>query len=187
MMTLGDKDMETLNLPSVIPVDEDYSRYREVDLEEDSSSAYSIASSAYNFRVENGRRYHDYKEGHPFPHDEVSEENEMVMHTMVLCLLDNKWYLSPIDEASLRNVADVGTGLGLWAEGMADRYPHANIVGIDTAPHERGTHPNCSYMIADATEEWVLDDPSVKFDLVYIRSLFVGVTNWPALYRQCFE
>lgn len=60
------------------------------------------------------------------------------------------------------------------------------MVGIDTAPHERPIYPNCSYMLADATEQWNLDDPSMKFDLVYIRSLF-GVKDWPALYRQCFE
>ena len=187
-MSHPDKDMENLNIPSTIPVDESYGQHQfELDDEDDSTSAYSIASSAYNFRLENGRRYHDYRDGHPFPHDEVSEENEIVMHHMMLVLLDNMYYLSPIPESSLRFVADVGTGLGLWAEGVAERYPNAHVVGIDTAPHERPTSPNCSYMIADATEEWILDDPFMKFNLVHIRSLFVGVRDWAGLYKQCFE
>ena len=181
--------MEGLNLPSVIPVDEDYGRYFSDDEggEEDGTSAFSVASSMYNFKLENGRRYHDYKDGHPFPHDKVSEENEICMHEMINCLLDNKYYLSPIHESNLDCVADVGTGLGLWAEGMAEKYPDTEVVGIDIAPHDRPTHPNCSHIVSDATEEWVLDRPSMKFDLVHIRNLFVGVRDWPALYKQCFE
>lgn len=187
-MSYFDKDMENLNHPTFIPVDEQYGRHQftEDDLDDD-TSAYSIASSAHNFRLENGRRYHDYKDGHPFPYDEVSEENEIVMHEMCLHLLDNKYFLSPIDESSLRCVADVGTGLGLWAEGVAERYPDTQVVGIDTAPRPRPTFPNLSHIMFDATEEWVLDDPTMKFDLVHIRSLFVGVKDWDALYKQCFE
>ena len=182
-----DQSMDFLNTPAVIPVDQEYgSRSFDTD-DEDGTSAFSVTSSVYNFRVENGRRYHDYKDGHPFPHDQVSEENEVCMHEMCLSLLDDKFYVSPIDESQLRNVADVGTGMGLWAEGMAEKYPDTEVVGIDLTPHERPTHPNCSYIISDATDEWVLDDPSTKFDLVHIRSLFVGVKDWPALYKQCFE
>ncbi|KAL2419894.1 Methyltransferase [Exophiala dermatitidis] len=187
-MSYFDKDMENLNHDAIIPVDEQYARYRFADDGgDDGSSAYSVASSAHNFRVENGRRYHDYKDGHPFPYDEVSEENEIVLHEMCLLLLDNKYFLSPIDESDLRCVADVGTGLGLWAEGVAERYPDTQVVGIDTAPQPRTTFPNLTHIMFDATDEWVLDDPNMKFDLVHIRSLFVGVKDWEALYKQCYE
>lgn len=182
------KDMEQLISDTAIAVDEDYGRYRYPEDEEDAAdSAYSVASSVYNFRVEHGRRYHDYKEGHPFPYDEVSEENERVMHEMMHLVLDNKYFLSPIDDASLHCVADVGAGMGLWAEGVAEKYPDTQVVGIERTPHERSTHPNFSYIIADAQDEWILDDPSMKFDLVHIRSLFVGVRDWDALYKNCFE
>jgi len=186
-----DSDMEDLNLPSVIPVDSDYGRYafdsEESDDDIDESSAYSVASSMYNFRVENGRRYTDYKTGHPFPHDEVAEENEKCMHAMINCLLNNKIFLAPIDESDLRCVADVGTGLGLWVESVAERYPDTEVVGFDLIPHERPTHPNCTYIVTDVTEEWVLDRPDMKFDLIHMRSLFAAITDWPHLYKQCFE
>ncbi|OAG36584.1 hypothetical protein AYO21_09241 [Fonsecaea monophora] len=178
--------MEDLNIASSIPVDEDYGEFEYLE-DEEASSAYSVASSVYNFRVENGRRYHDYKDGHPFPYDEVSEENEQVLHAMVLVLFDNRYFISPVDEANLQCVVDVGTGKGLWAEGVAERYPHVQVVGIDTIQHERSLQPNCSFILQDATDEWVLDDPSMKFDLVHIRNLFVGVRDWDALYAQCFE
>ncbi|KIY02348.1 uncharacterized protein Z520_02486 [Fonsecaea multimorphosa CBS 102226] len=178
--------MEDLNLSSSIPVDEDYGEFEFLE-DEEASSAYSVASSVYNFRVENGRRYHDYKDGHPFPYDQVSEENEQVLHEMILVLFDNKFFVSPIDESALHCIVDVGTGKGLWAEGVAERYPDAHVVGIDTIQHERSLQPNFSFILQDATDEWVLDDPSMKFDLVHIRNLFVGVRDWDALYAQCFE
>lgn len=184
-----DKNMEHLDFPGVIPVDEDYDLYQ-VSEEEDGTagSSYSIASSVYNFRVENGRRYHDYHNGQPFPNDEMSKYNETLLHEMVLRLLDNNYSVSPIHESSLHCVADVGTGLGLWAEGVAEKYPDTTVVGIDTTPHdERPIHPNLTYIISNVAEEWLLDDPSMKFDLVHIRGLFAGVEDWPALYKQCFE
>lgn len=186
MTSCDDYDMDSLNIPNTIPVDESYGRVQfYLDEEDDSSSVYSMTSSAYSFRVEHGRRFRDYKAGHPFPYDEVSEENEIIMHHMMLLLFDNKYFVSPVPESSLRCVADIGSGLGLWTEGVAERYPDTEVVGIDLAPHERPTHPNCSYLLSDATEEWVLDAPK-KFDLIYIRTLF-GAKDWPALYTQCFK
>jgi SAM-dependent methyltransferase len=182
-----DKNMERLNFPSIIPVDEDYVHRLDEDESDDGASAWSVASSVHNFRVENGRRYHDYKDGHPFPHDEVSRENEICFHELCLHLLDNNYYSSPIQGSELRCVADVGTGLGLWAEGMAERYPDTEVVGIDLTAHERSTHPNCSFIVLEATEEWVLDYPDQKFDLVHIRNLSIGVKDYEVLYKNCFE
>jgi hypothetical protein len=179
--------MEGLNIPSTIPVDQSYGRTQFALDDEDESSAYSVTSSMYNFRMENIRLYQDFRGSHPFHRDAVSEESEITMHHMILFLLDNNYFLSPIPESSLRYVVDIGTGLGLWAQGVAKRYPDTTVIGIDTTPHERSIQSNCSYMLADATEEWVLDDPSMKFDLVYIRSLVTEVKDWAMLYYQCYR
>ena len=180
--------MEDLNLPNSISVDQDYGGFEFLEEEDGTAdSAYSIASSVYNFRVENGRRYHDYKDGHPFPYDEVSNDNEASLHCLVLRLLDDRYFLSPIDESRLRCVADVGTGQALWAEGVAERYPDTEVVGIDTIVRERSVMPNCSFILQDACDEWVLDNPNMKFDLIHIRNLFVGVRDWESLYAHCFE
>ncbi|KAK5031167.1 hypothetical protein LTS07_004902 [Exophiala sideris] len=184
----SEKNMEDLNLPNVISIDEAYGRFgTDDDGDRDASSSLSVASSAYTFRMEHGRRYHDYKIGSPFPHDEVSDENDFLLHELCLVLLDDRYYLAPIDETSLHCVVDVGTGLGLWAEGVAERFPDSQVVGIDLTPHPRSIFPNCSYMLSDASEEWVLDDPTMKFDLAHIRSLFGSVPDWAALYKNCFD
>jgi hypothetical protein len=179
--------MDDLNLPSEIPVDEAYGQ--SADLDYDDESAYSIASTKYNFTWENGRLYHDYKSGHPFPYDERSQENEQVLHEMMLYILDDKYFAAPLDPNQLKNILDVGSGLGLWAEGVADRYPEINVLGVDSAPCSDSLIPNCEFELADVTEEWLFTKPGVKFDLIHIRSLFASLKpdDWLPMYKQCLE
>ncbi|OCT50058.1 putative SAM dependent methyltransferase [Cladophialophora carrionii] len=186
-MTDSEKKMEDLNLPGGIPVDSEYGGFEVLEDEDVADSAYSQASSIHNFRVEHGRRYHEYKEGHPFPYDEVSKENEASLHHLILLLLGDRYFLSPIDESRLRCIADVGTGSGFWAEGVAQRYPDAEVIGFDTIHHPLSIEPNCSFIIQDVTDDWVLNHPDMLFDLVHIRNLFVGVKDWKPVYQQCFE
>lgn len=186
----GKDQMDNLNLPSQIPVDLEYSLYGAIDPEDD-TSAFSIASSQYNFQMENGRLYHRYRSvDHPFPYDDQARENEKVFHALMMHLLDDKYFVAPVDPNKLRNVLDVGTGLGLWVEDVADQYPDCHVLGVDTAPHEPSVVPNAEFMNFDITQDdWTFNSPNSKFDLIHIRSLFavLGPENWIDLYRECFE
>ena len=184
-MTGIDKHMDDLNQPGGIPVDSDYGGF-EVLEDEVADSTYSQASSIYHFRVEHGRRYHEYREGHPFPYDEVTKDNEASLHELLYLLLDQRYFLSPIDGPSLRCIADVGSGEGFWAEAVAERYPAAEVVGFDLILRDP-LQPNCTWITGDVTEEWVLDNPLMRFDLIHIRNLFGGVKDWEPVYAQCFE
>ncbi len=181
--------MDGLNLPSQIPVDYDYGRRNEFDL--DDSSAFSVASSQYNFQMENGRLYHRYRDvEHPFPYDHQARENEEVFHTLMLFILDNKHFVAPVDTASLRNVLDLGTGLGLWVEDVAEGNPCCNVLGVDTAPREQSVLPNAEFMVFDVTNnDWIFNSPDTKFDLIHIRSLYAVLNHdsWPHLYKECFQ
>ena len=67
--------------------------------------------------MENGRLYHRYRDvEHPFPYDHQARENEEVFHTLMLFILDNNHFVAPVDATNLKNVLDLGTGLGLWVE-----------------------------------------------------------------------
>ena len=179
--------MDDLNLPAELPVDSDYENSREPDF--DDSSAYSIASTKYNFTWENGRLYHDYKSGHPFPYDERAQDNEQVLHAMMLCLLEDKYWISPIDGDRVKNALDIGSGMGLWAEGVADRYPNANVVGVDSAPATDSVIPNCRFELADVTEEWLFTQPGELFDLIHLRILFGSfkTDDLVPLYKECLQ
>ena len=187
-LTEDQAKMERLQLPNRIPVDETYAQY--TDNEDDcANSAFSIASTKYNFYCENGRFYQDYRSGHPFPHDEMSQENELVLHSMVLFLLEDKLIAAPTNPENFRNVLDIATGMGLWAEDIADRYPDCQVVGVDLAPHENSVRPNYKFLCFDVINEWVFDNPNLRFDFIHIRSLFASLAphHWPQFYKQALQ
>jgi Methyltransferase domain len=180
--------MDHLQLTREIPVDEAYARFAEDD--DDTGTAFSIASTKYNFHWENGRLYQDYHSRTPFPYnDDMSEENEQVLHSMVLYLLEDSLVAAPVTPQNLRNVLDLGTGMGLWAEDVADRYDKCQVIGVDTLPHDTSVLPNLQFLDFNVVDEWIFDKSDIKFDFIHIRSLFASLRrdDWPQLYQQCIQ
>ena len=94
-----------------IPIGHDYSDYT-YDPDEIVETARTEASSTHDYKYENGRRYHAYREGsYPMPNDDLNNEHERIGHLIFSLLLKYRLYLPPIDEP--KNVIDLGTGIGL--------------------------------------------------------------------------
>ena len=174
--------------PDSIRVDEAYTSLSRDYQDDDADSAFSLASSKYNFHWENGRLYQDYRGNHPFPFDDMSQENERVFHSLIMYLLEDKLVAAPVNPDDFKNVLDVGSGVGLWAEDIADANTDCQVVGVDRIPHS-SVFPNCDFLCFDVTEEWIFDKPNLQFDFVHIRSLFASLAehDWPQLYTQCLQ
>ncbi|KAK2761520.1 methyltransferase domain-containing protein [Colletotrichum kahawae] len=112
-----------------------------------SSTVTSFSSSIRDFKFENRRRYHKYKEGqYNFPNDEPEQEREDMKHHMIVALCDSKLHNAPI--ASPQKVLDIGTGTGIWAIEMGDE---ADIEGIDLSPIQPPcVPPNVRFIVDDA-------------------------------------
>ena len=55
-----------------------------------------------------------------------------LQHHVIKLLLNGEIHLAPLDNP--RRILDIGTGTGLWAIEMADRYPNATVTGTDLSP-----------------------------------------------------
>lgn len=80
-----------------------------------SSVNISMSSSVMNYKFENGRRYHSFREGrYAFPNDDREQEREDLKHATVMNLCNHRHHFAPLDEG-IQNVLDIGTGTGIWA------------------------------------------------------------------------
>ena len=53
-------------------------------------------------------------------------------HHIMMLLSDGHLHLAPL--VSPEKVLDIGTGTGIWAIQMGDRYPESTVIGTDLSP-----------------------------------------------------
>ena len=94
----------------------------------------SLTSSIEDYPMENGRRYHAFKDGtYIMPNDESELDRLDLTHNMLKISMGMKLFDATFSKAP-KNILDIGTGTGMWAIEMADEYPEAEIVGTDLSP-----------------------------------------------------
>ncbi|KAL1609406.1 hypothetical protein SLS59_001772 [Nothophoma quercina] len=69
-----------------------------------------------------------------FPNDEKEQDRLDMSHHMCLLLLDDKLHLAPLPEDRAIRILDIGTGTGIWAMDMGDKYPNAQVIGNELSP-----------------------------------------------------
>jgi SAM-dependent methyltransferase len=152
--------------------------------EAQSSFSQTLRSSIYNYRYENGRTYHAFRDGeYLLPNDEVEQDRLDLIHHLFKMTLGGELYIAPIPPEPQR-ILDIGTGTGIWAIDMADRFPSAFIIGTDLSPIQPAwVPPNVQFYIDDAESEWAFDDRG-NFDFIHGRALCGGIADWPRFYSQ---
>ena len=119
-----------------------------ISLRKRSKYTASLTSSIENYPIENGRRYHAFKDGKYFlPNDESEQDRLDLSHHMFKITMGDKLYLAPIGKPA--TVLDIGTGTGIWAIEMGDNFPDAEILGTDLSP----TQPTW-YAIQSSITKW---------------------------------
>ncbi|KAL7931075.1 S-adenosyl-L-methionine-dependent methyltransferase [Trichoderma chlorosporum] len=156
------------------------------DSDSASSASTSAMSSVRDYMFENGRRYHRFREGsYNFPNDDVEQEREDMKHAMVKLLCSQKLHFAPIGE-NPQEILDIGTGTGIWTIEMGDRYPSANILGIDLSPIQPDwLPPNVRFMVDDVESPWL--HPRNHFDYIHSRHTVMAVRDWMKLFRRAIE
>ncbi|KAL2216651.1 S-adenosyl-L-methionine-dependent methyltransferase [Thermoascus aurantiacus ATCC 26904] len=94
----------------------------------------SLTSSVLEYRKENGRTYHGYRDGsYLMPNDETELDRLDMMHEMYLTVMDRKLFFAPIGPSPQR-VYDIATGTGIWAIQFGEEFPSAEVIGSDLSP-----------------------------------------------------
>ncbi|KAI8710482.1 hypothetical protein NCS52_01565200 [Fusarium sp. LHS14.1] len=130
--------MAAANAEPIVAPDEDAADDRDSSLGDDTtSSTESLRSSILDYRRENGRTYHRYKDGkYNLPNDDQENERLDLQHNLFLLTFDNQLGLSPPNhsDSKVKRVLDLGTGTGIWAIEFGDDHLEAEIVGVDLSP-----------------------------------------------------
>ncbi|EWY87185.1 hypothetical protein FOYG_11417 [Fusarium oxysporum NRRL 32931] len=155
---------------------------------EDSSSlrsaSTSISSSILEHSYQNGRRYHRYRHGrYPLPNDEAEQNREDMLHAMMLEATDGRLFYAPVRENPQR-IADLGTGTGIWAIEIGEKYPSAEVLGLDLSPIQpTWVPPNVKFYVDDIEDEWLNGD---DFDFVHLRNMIPILKSPVTLLKQVY-
>ncbi|PUU77958.1 S-adenosyl-L-methionine-dependent methyltransferase [Tuber borchii] len=146
---------------------------------------FSVSSSILDYTYENGRRYHAFRQGAYYAPNDENQNNQLdIFHHVYLLLLGGDLYVAPIEQP--KRILDVGTGTGIWAMDMADKFPDAEVIGTDLSPIQpEWVPPNVHFEIDDAESPWTY--PENFFDFIHVRCLFGAISDWPALLKRCYN
>ncbi|CCX05523.1 Similar to Demethylmenaquinone methyltransferase; acc. no. Q9RRT0 [Pyronema omphalodes CBS 100304] len=145
----------------------------------DTSTA-SLTSSINQYIFENGRRYHAYYGTDKYlqPTDEKEQDRLDLQHENMRLAWKEKLYEAPLEDP--QRILDIGTGTGIWAIEMADKFPMAEVIGTDLSPIQPSWMPtNCRFEVDDATLDWTFK--SDFFDFIHARNISTGVNSWEHL------
>ncbi|KAI8296449.1 Secondary metabolism regulator LAE1 [Colletotrichum sp. SAR 10_98] len=113
----------------------------EIDDGQLSSYTASLASSAVDYPIEYGRRYHAFRPGsYILPNDEYEMDRMDFTHAMLVRAVGNKLYTAPLEKSKIDRILDIGTGTGIWAMEMGDVFENAEVIGIDLS----AIQPECN-------------------------------------------
>lgn len=146
-----------------------------------SDSSRTLYAEDLDYSIENGRQYcGDYS----MPNDITEQTRQYVIHQVYLKLFDLE--LTTVPLSAPEYILDIGTGIGEWAIGIAERYPSCEVFGTDIAAIQPTDQVpfNVEFHIEDAEEEWIR--PADRVDLVHVRNMAGAFRDWGFIYRQAF-
>ncbi len=97
---------------------------------------------------------------------------------------DGHLFYAPIGDYP-QKIIDLGTGTGIWAMEMGDKFPSASVLGLDLSPIQTlWVPPNVRFLVDDVEDDW-LNGPD--WDFVHSRGLANTLRNLDGMVEQIFK
>ncbi|KAH8674138.1 S-adenosyl-L-methionine-dependent methyltransferase [Xylariales sp. PMI_506] len=161
---------------------------------------------------ESGRLYHGYKDGSYFLPNDAAEQDRLDLQHQVFRLLFDGWLALAPFTTTPKNVIDIATGTGIWAQEFAEQNPSSYVIGTDLSSIQPlpPRVPNCSFVKADAEESWIFPTPNptaieilepksnvntkgpsedhfIKFDYVHMRAVISCFDNTKIVFQNAYD
>ncbi|CZT02882.1 related to TAM domain methyltransferase [Rhynchosporium agropyri] len=147
----------------------------------EASSRTSLSSGIKRYRVENGRRYHAYKEGnYLLPNDETEQDRLDLHHHIFNLVAEGRLFYAPVENPS--RVLDAGTGTGIWAIDFADGNGFVPYTAWLKA-HASRVPPKLEFEVDDMEDVW----RHKPFSFIHLRCLAGSLKDWSDLLEQAYE
>ncbi|KAK3692066.1 S-adenosyl-L-methionine-dependent methyltransferase [Podospora appendiculata] len=145
-------------------------------------SSRTLYAEDVDYQVEHGRQYCG---SYFMPVDQTEQTRQYVVHQVYLKLFDLELTTVPLHNPSY--ILDIGTGIGEWAIGVAEKYPECEVFGTDIAPIQPTQQVpfNIEFHIENAEDEWIR--PANAVDLVHLRNMAGAFSDWGFIYQQAFN
>jgi trans-aconitate methyltransferase len=87
--------------------------------------------------------------------------------------------------SNIHRILDVGTGTGIWAIEIGDKFPSAEVIATDLSLIQPSwVPPNLRFEIDDCELDWTYHS---KFDYIHIRGMSGSISDWPRLMKQAYD
>ncbi|KAI9478805.1 MAG: S-adenosyl-L-methionine-dependent methyltransferase [Benjaminiella poitrasii] len=124
--------------------------------------------------------------------DEEEADRIQLKNDLVKLAFEGEFSL-PFDYNDLLDgrILDVGCGPGAWCIDLSTRYPHIDVVGVDSNdmfPSECNLPKNCQLIVSNVLNGFK-EFADASFDVIHIRFMVLSftITQYPQVIKDCWR